>query len=308
MIPSSPSTEEAIHLRLDNEITALQSRIKFLQTERNLQTSTILSSHTSASILSILRSTATNRPPPKPKSKSKTKPPEAHDAISDNNPLIIQTEEQSLHNITNLYRTCATITPFNVNDPDPNAVSSGKVFALRIDVCSGGKYVLPYYVFLNQPYVDSDAWRVHRHTIPVYMHLDNISARYLPAPKSAEKSAKQDMNRFARAVRNEIVGYHIRVSVIKSLRKVFGLDERGRKGKGKEKVIVDVSAVDAEAKQVRIEWRDGRIGRCVVGDKGEVRKCVVIGEEGRDRDVERRVLGGDGRMEGLGMRLLEGIY
>ena len=44
--------------------------------------------------------------------------------------------------------------------------------------------------------------------------------------------------------------------------------------------------------------------------KGQVEKCVVIGEDGRDREVERRVLGvkGKSRMEGIGERLREGIY
>jgi central kinetochore subunit Mal2/MCM21 len=57
---------------------------------------------------------------------------------------------------------------------------------------------------------------------------------------------------------------------------------------------------------VRIEWVDGRIGRRVVGEGGEVRKCVVIGEEGRDFETERRVA--RGAMEGIGERLREGIY
>jgi len=103
------------------------------------------------------------------------------------------------------------------------------------------------------------------------------------------------------------MGYHNRVQVIKNLRKEFKLDEKvGRKGKGRERVIADISAADAEAKQVRIEWVDGRIGRAVVGERGEVRKCVIIGEDGRDRENERRVLRGG--MEGIGERLREGIY
>jgi len=127
------------------------------------------------------------------------------------------------------------------------------------------------------------------------------------------KGKKQDLRRFVRALRREVVGYHNRITVIKGLRKEFGLDvvesEAGRKkGKGRAKVIVDISAADAEAKQVRIEWADGRIGRCVVGERGEVRKCVVIGEEGRDWEVERRVLGEQGPMEGIGERLRQGIY
>lgn len=124
---------------------------------------------------------------------------------------------------------------------------------------------------------------------------------------SKEMGKRQDLSRFVRAVRREVVGYHNRISVIKGLRREFKLDEKvSRKGKGRERVIADITAADAEAKQVRIEWVDGRIGRAVVDDKGEVRKCVVVGEDGRDREVERRVVGGG--MEGIGERLREGMY
>ena len=118
---------------------------------------------------------------------------------------------------------------------------------------------------------------------------------------------RQDLTRFVRAVRKEIVGYHNRVSVIKGLRKEFKLDEKvSRKGKDRERVIADISTADAEAKQIRIEWVDGRIGRAVVDDQGEVKKCVIIGEQGRDREVERRICAGG--IEGIGERLREGIY
>lgn len=123
------------------------------------------------------------------------------------------------------------------------------------------------------------------------------------------------MRRLVRALRREIIGYHNRSTAIKSLRKSFKLDEvisekSKKKGKGREKVIENISAADAEAKQLRIEWVDGRIGRAVVNEKGEVLKCVIVGEEGRDYVNERRVVGegGKGRMEGVGERLLEGIY
>ena len=111
------------------------------------------------------------------------------------------------------------------------------------------------------------------------------------------------------------MGYHNRATSIKALRKTFKLDEvmeekSKRKGKGREKIIANISAADAEAKQIRIEWVDGRIGRAVVGERGEVEKCVVVGEEGRDYANERRIVGeaGRGRMEEIGERLLEGIY
>lgn len=149
--------------------------------------------------------------------------------------------------------------------------------------------------------------------MPPCIPLDDLARRYLAEPKAVDDGKagkagkKQDLRRFTRELRREVVGYHNRISTIKSLRKEFKLDEKvSRKGKGREKVIEDISAADAEAKQVRIEWVDGRIGRAVVDEKGDVKRCVVIGEDGRDRETERRVVGG--RMVGIGERLKEGIY
>lgn len=167
---------------------------------------------------------------------------------------------------------------------------------------------------LNKPWTGNNLLRVHRHTIPSCIPLISLAQRYLPNGKGAAAmgdketgAKKQDLTRFMRALRREIVGYHNRISAIKGLRKEFKLDEKiSRKGKDRERVIADISAADAEATQVRIEWVDGRIGRAVVDDKGEVKKCVVIGEEGRDREIERRVCAG--RIEGIGERLREGIY
>jgi central kinetochore subunit Mal2/MCM21 len=194
-------------------------------------------------------------------------------------------------------------------------VDNGDVLGIRIDVSSNGKFVKPYYVMLNKPFPKSELLRVHRHTVPPCIPLAILAEKYLPTGKGATPvsnskppgAKKQDLTHFVRALRKEVVGYHNRITVIKSLRKEFRLDEKeSKKGKGREKVISDISAADAEAKQVKIEWVDGKIGRCIVDDKGEVVKCVVYGEEGRDREVERAVFGG--RMEAIGEKLREGIY
>lgn len=167
---------------------------------------------------------------------------------------------------------------------------------------------------LHKPFPASPALRIHRHTVPPCIPLANLAARYLPlksiaAGALAKGGRKQDLVGFVKALRREVTAYHLRLSTVMALRKQFGLDEKvSRKGKGREQVIADIGVADAEAKQVRIEWVDGRIGRCMVGVRGEVVKCVVIGEGVRDRETERRIMGGDARMEGIGARLLEGIY
>ncbi|KAI9640479.1 hypothetical protein NHQ30_011225 [Ciborinia camelliae] len=294
------SPEDAAGMKLDNEIASLQEQIATLKEQRRLQTATILSSQASKCILSNLRKTSSKIP-----SVPSTAP-------IDSDPLLATSAAQTMHNLENLYRACASITSFQVQDPDPNAVDEGHVLGLRIDVSNAGKFVRPYYIMLNKPYSGSSALRIHRHTVPPCIPLASLAAKYLPAPKvtgGIVKERRQDLTTFARKLRREVTGYHLRISSIKHLRKGFSLDEeRSRKGKEKEREIADISAADAEAKQVRIEWVDGKIGRCVVGINGEVIKCVIIGEEGRDRDTERRVMGGDKRMEGIAERLMEGIY
>ncbi|KAF7959395.1 hypothetical protein EAE96_001015 [Botrytis aclada] len=294
------SPQDAAGRELDNEIASLQEQIASLKDQRRLQTATILSSQASKSILSNLR-----------KSSSKTTSAQ-FTTPTDSDPLLATSAAQTTHNLENLYRACASITSFQIKDPDPNAVDNGHILGLRIEASSSGKFVRPYYIMLNKPYSGSAALRMHRHTVPPCIPLASLAAKYLPAPKVSEgivKAKRQDLTAFVRVLRREITGYHLRVASIKHLRKRFSLDEKlSRKGKEKEREIADISAADAEAKQVRIEWIDGKVGRCVVGMNGEVVKCVIIGEDGRDRETERRVLGGDKRMEGIADRLMEGIY
>ncbi|QSZ32120.1 hypothetical protein DSL72_001689 [Monilinia vaccinii-corymbosi] len=294
------SREDAAGIELDNEIASLQEQISSLKEQRRLQTATILSSQATKSILSNLRKSSSK--PTCLKSFSSTDP----------DPLLATVAAQTTHNLQNLYRACASITSFQVQDPDPHAGDNGYVLGLRIDVSNAGKFIRPYYIMLNKPFSGSAALRIHRHTIPPCIPLASLAAKYLPAPKVAGgivKEKRQDLTTFARNLRREVTGYHLRIASIKHLRKLFSLDEKlSKKGKEKEREIADISAADAEAKQVRIEWVDGKIGRCVVGMNGEVVKCVIIGEDGRDRETERRVLGGDKRMEGIADRLMEGIY
>ncbi|ESZ93244.1 hypothetical protein SBOR_6344 [Sclerotinia borealis F-4128] len=261
--------EEAAGIELDDEIASLQEQIASLKDQRRLQTATILSSQVSKSTLSNLR-----------KSSSKTTSSQSTPPI-DSDPLIASSAAQTTHNLENLYRACASITSFHVQDPDPKAVDNGHVLGLRIDLSNAGKFVRPYYIMLNKPYSGSAALRIHRHTVPSCIPLASIAAKHLPVPKVTEgivKEKRQDLTTFVRKLRREITGYHLRISSIKHLRKGFSLDEQlNRKGKEKVREIADISAADAEAKQVRIEWVDGRIGRCVVGMNGEVVKRLEFG-------------------------------
>lgn len=265
-----------------------------LHQRRIIQTANIINSRSSQTILKRLRSG--------PKSLE----------TDDNNPLhsiaSSNSQKQLAYNQECLYRICSGVTTFKVKDPDPCSIDKGVVLGIRIEAFQSGRFIRPYYVFLNRHHPDSSAWRVHRHTVPPCIPLDTLADRYLPAPTQSGdllKGSRQALPRFVKALRSHIVGYHNRITVISSMRRAFGLSANKEQGEGRELIFSDISAADAEAKHIRLEWMDGRIGRAVVSSKGKILKCVVIGEEGRDRTTERAVLGGDRRIEGMTGRLLE---
>jgi central kinetochore subunit Mal2/MCM21 len=216
--------------------------------------------------------------------------------------LLAHSALQQAHNQQCLYRACATLTTFRAQDPDPHAVDGGAILGIRVEVTSRARFLRPYYVLLNRPYAGGSRHvRVHRHTLPACIPLGGLAGRHLPAPPGKAGSGgaagkRQDLARFARALRREVVRYHHRLGVVADLRKAAGVGDEAAP-------LVDIAPADAEAKQLTIEWADGRTGRLVMGDDGEIVKLVVLGENGRDREAGRDLLGGAVRVEDVVKRL-----
>ncbi|KAK3335728.1 Cenp-O kinetochore centromere component-domain-containing protein [Cercophora scortea] len=280
---------------LDDEIENLQARVSVLKKQLRIQTSTLIASPSTRQLF--------------------TPPPTTSDAANPvRQKLLTHAVSQQAHNQQCLYRTCAGLTTFRVQDPDPNAVDGGAVLGLRIEVFSRTKFLRPYYVLLNRPYGPAPSssssssgsnrrrnhLRLHRHTVPPCIPLAGLAARHLPPPGSDER--KQGLPRFARALRREIVRYHHRLGVVADLRKAAGLEGEGERLPGQ--TLVDITPADAEAKQLSIEWADGRTGRLVMGDDGEILKLVALGDEGRDHEAARELLGGAVRVDEVVKSLL----
>lgn len=234
-----------------------------------------------------------------------------------NETLLACADAQLAHKQQSLYRACASLTTFRARDPDPNAVDDGAILGLRIEVVSRAKFLRPYYVLLNRPYGSrSRHLRVHRHTVPPCIPLAGLAARYLAPPPASgdEEGGKQNLAKFARALRRELVCYHHRLGVVADLRKAAGLGKKatgdGEEGGGEDEEgsngrLVDISAADAEAKQISIQWADGRTGRLVMGDDGEIVKVVAVGDHGRDREAVRQLFGDAKTVGEVARRLAE---
>ena len=217
---------------------------------------------------------------------------------------------------------------FEVKDPDPNAVGNGRVLGVRIEVFVDGtllsqhgrvatalltitgRFLPPYYLFLNRLDSTSPSLRIHRSTIPACIPLSALSARYLPQPASTmagdvpKPSPKQNLPRLVRELRRELVSYHLRCASIICAQRWYKLDDGGN-AKTREHGIKSIAGEDAGFKDIRLEWANGKIGRVRVGKDGLLQKCVVFGDEGRERHVERQMMAGTRRLEDLRETLME---
>ncbi|EFQ26711.1 cenp-O kinetochore centromere component [Colletotrichum graminicola] len=288
----STEPQDAAAEALTQEINDLRAKAASLKKELKVQATALLSSESTRAILQDDKQKRSTLPLP-------SEPSPARDQV------LSRSKAQDAHDQQCLYRACATVTTFKVRDPDPNAVDRGHVLGIRIEIMSDAKFRRPYYVVLNRPYKESRHLRVHRHTIPPCIPLAALAARHLPAPKPAddEEQKPQDLSRFVRTLRREIVRFHNRTAVIGDLQKAAGLRGSGNTDEDSERAVTSITAADIEAKQISIEWADGRAGRLVMSEDGQIQKLVVLGSEGRDRGVTRDLLGDSHRVEDVAQRL-----
>lgn len=174
--------------------------------------------------------------------------------------------------------------------------------------------------------------RVHRHTVPAFIALSKLENVYLPFPGSPRnaradeeggssdaedeetletskrrKTRKQDLRGFVRELRRELVSWHLRTDAVDFLREKLGLgdgdDVPSPSERESDTGIVSLGATAIEARYVRLEWEDGRVGRFKLSNTGIVERAVVIGDKGRDHRTEEAMTGCGGRVEGILERL-----
>ncbi|KAK7946692.1 uncharacterized protein PG986_011013 [Apiospora aurea] len=302
---SSRSRDESLDLsiadQLDDEIASLLAQVESLKKELKIQTSTLMVSEPTRKLL-------------QDRSQKRTVNSLDSGPVAE---LLKKSDEQVAHQQQCLYRSCASITALKIRDPDPNAVDGGNVLGLRFEVMSKARFVRPYYVMLNRPYPNSRHLRVHRHTVPPCVPLAGLAARHLPAPKpkgggandddDGEFQQEQDLARFARALRRELVRYQNRIGIVGDLHNAVELkNSQASEVLDDDTIVIQtISPADTEAKQISVEWSDGKAGRLIIDDDGKIVKMAVQGGQGQDRGAARDLIGGYMHIEEL-MGRLEG--
>lgn len=224
-------------------------------------------------------------------------------------------EQQSKRNLENTYRACAGVTAYKVKDPDPYAANNGDILGISIEVPGGSSFVDTYHVlFALRDRGHPKRLRIHKHTIPPCIPIQQLANKWLPQGTKDADSAKtpeQDLVKFGRTLRRELVSWHMRVETVHDLRKeaklpvaqaeddtVEGIISGGKvlnafvsddssdaeeDGDIDPTRIMDIEA-DASVRQVTITWSDGRTAVLVVTKDGRVERAICRAKGG-GRDV-----------------------
>lgn len=233
-------------------------------------------------------------------------------------------DQQLRRNLENTYRACAGVTAYRVKDPDPYAIHNGDILGISIEVPLNGGFVDTYHVLLTVRERESTGrLRIHRHTIPACIPLQQLANKWLPQSTTDEDGAKdseQDLVKFGRALRRELVSWHMRLQTIQDLRREAKLpdgDEENEDnaaglvsgGKVLNAFVSDDSSdaeeddgeapirvfdieADAAVRSVTITWSDGRTAGLVVTKDGRVDKAICRARGGaRDGTSSAKAIG-----------------
>ncbi|KAJ5768107.1 hypothetical protein N7533_000690 [Penicillium manginii] len=304
--PGSPGPEEK---DLDAEIHTIRAEISTLAHRKRILTTSLL---TTPTIKSLLRNANTNTNAKTPTTLKEDLSPLATAA--------------GAHSSTNHHRIAFGATAFPFKDPAPNSPAPN-LLGVRIDICARGRFVKPYYVLLRQEGKGKQKEMkmcVHRHTIPAFIAVDRLAGVYLASSsrrrvedEEGEEEGEGGVLKSSRGARRQDLRGRVGF-----LREKLGLDrdvdagneegEEGRRSSGvrggasrNDLGIVGLEATAVEARYVRMEWEDGRLGRFKLSNAGLVERAVFMNDRGRDKVVEDAVTGGGGRIESLFERLKE---
>lgn len=268
-------------------------------------------------------------------------PPSNNLLNEDLTPLLQATKE---HSLTNTHRLGIGVTAFPFHDPAPELQSKNPLLGIRIDICNRtGRFNSPFYLFcIRSGKEGSQELRIHRHTIPALVPLQEYERHYLPISvpeeghagleeamlNSGEVSGKQDLHGLVGRVRHDLVAWRLRQDGTELLRDELeipaprtpttepnGMDhdqhtshEEDEDADMEEPAgkygICELSAQEVDARQIRIVWADDRVGRLRISDDGRVIKAAVIGLDGtRLGEVERILMDQTPTLYNLGERL-----
>ena len=226
---------------------------------------------------------------------------------------LLQTFEE--HTECNSHRLAFGVTAFPFIDPSPETINTPgrSLLGIRIDTCGhNGKYRDPHYIFCQRTGANDNEMRIHKHTIPAFVPLKMYEEQYLPTLDEGYRSGesvdgdaapKQDLHGLVERVRKDLVSWVYRQDAVQFLKEGLELVPPGRDDDSFQNNTIgkfgveSISAVDTEARYIRIEWQEGRqalMGRVKISDEGMIERAVIYGDNGARFSSAEKILSGGG--------------
>lgn len=294
--PALSEDQQRISEQIDDDIAKVRAEIDLLTKRNNLLTSALISS---SEIQKQLRQ---------------------HAQHTSDEGLTTLLETQSTRVSTNVHRLALGVTSFPFHDPSPDT-SNRPLLGVRLEVCTkDGTFDSSYYMMLRRVNDESNELRVHRHTIPALVPVDQYQERYLPlqdegygSEDSMMEGQGQDLKGFVAAVRQDLVSWRLRQEAVEMVKERLGLNETEAVAEDQAMKfgVASIDATGVDTHYLRIVWENGWVGRLKIGDGGSIQKAVVIGkvkdEDQRIEQVERLLAYDGARLENL-YELLEVVH
>ncbi|KAK5046662.1 hypothetical protein LTR84_007423 [Exophiala bonariae] len=230
---SSPALEvdqiNALNEADDEEIARVRAEIQALSQRHSLLRSSILSSTRAQAWL-----------------KERQEAESSDEATQDDLPLLLASSRQTSK--TNVHRLALGVTSFPFTDPSPECQALNPLLGVRFDICQqDGRYTKPFYLFCRRISASSQELRIHRHTIPPLVPLQDYEKKYLPLVDEGyggsedsfshgdnSASRTQDLHALVKCVRRDLVAWKLRVDAIELVRDHLGLPHpKSHTGNGK---------------------------------------------------------------------------
>lgn len=173
--------------------------------------------------------------------------------------------------------------------------------------------------------------RLEEEFLPLRNSMGNEGSSDGAGARASERDRRsgQDLHAFVRKIRHELICWELRKEAIEFLKDELGLLGTATaklkdtvQGEDQDEEMDETSSTSSpspepsglygiaaieptahEARQARITWTDGTIGRIKINNRGLVERAVVVGEGGRIRGVENLLVDGESRVEELVGRL-----
>ena len=142
-------------------------------------------------------------------------------------------------------------------------------------------------MIFNPPNPDKPIFKVVGHTVKPAILLDALAAQYLShfdkeVVIGEERIGElQNFVKFAVSLRRELIGWQRRREALQELREAYNISAPWSPLPRTRTIIESIEYTDAQEREMKITWHDGKVGRMEILNCGRIEKATVVDGKGK---------------------------